>query len=932
MATIWSGDIPMRIRRIEVYAWRDPIAVPVSVGCLGCAVGLPFIVRILDLHETKDRFAAFVLCFMILLGSVVSVFMFIGPFYRLVRLVLRCLRFVVCQFGLLPPCWSFRISSHAVGDSSCRDGCRRPPTQLCSLCRDTVAASALLSGGTPSRRIWWPVVASREKHPHHTLSCLAYEAQDCHLCHLLWTTLRDHDRPNVPEMHHACVCRSQDPAQAAQRRLTLAVREMRSLHYGTGLKMQLTGPGLLGRELPQQLWVEWKKLYHGCDSDPDTDSAMTMQMASHWIRTCQKHHEVCMKSLLLRGPLFKPTRLIAVGQPGDDTVRLVEPSQPLDYAALTHRWGESAVIALGARASGPAQLRTSNLAEWKAGITVNTLPRTFQEAIAITQALGLGFLWIDSCCIIQDSLGGGDWMHESQTMGRIYAHAVVVLSATAATNGESGMFRPKRRVDTPTSATAVLARRQRDRRYLVAWREKDVSVPPHNTGTPDRVARAPNATLAVAATGDPENERMDGLYQLLVEHAPVSSRGWTFQERMLATRILHFGDGLVLFECGTLRASEVQASGVAYPPKSRLAIDGHLRHDSELADLLRPDDQVEMGSMQVPNDRYAVRFGVGGGTHSITVPVAVVRYRSPAEKRLRFLHTTAMAGQRGDFQLLLAAQHDTIMKRAQFHLAWYALVQRYATRGLTRESDRLMALAGVASSVHRVTHVSWVAGLWADTLAMDLLWYVADDAAVHPSRIASPAITTSTAVCDAPSWSWARIGGRVVSSLLEKVLGADSERQPSIRLLADVSVAKHANANTKEVADTKEVPNYGDTSNGLLFTAMLSVTVRYSVQQPTKATCVWDPAEDDSALVRRTATYMPLVQVNSDHVYGLLIAPGRDAADRDAVGEPPHYRRVGCFFAQGDVAARNTAGGLRSGEEPQALVSERRENWTCLLE
>lgn len=36
------------------------------------------------------------------------------------------------------------------------------------------------------------------------------------------------------------------------------------------------------------------------------------------------------------------------------------------------------------------------------GIEINTLPKTFQDAVEATRRLGVRYLWIDSLCIIQN--------------------------------------------------------------------------------------------------------------------------------------------------------------------------------------------------------------------------------------------------------------------------------------------------------------------------------------------------------------------------------------------------------------------------------------------------------------------------------------------------------------------------------------------------
>ncbi|PQE03115.1 heterokaryon incompatibility protein [Rutstroemia sp. NJR-2017a BVV2] len=54
---------------------------------------------------------------------------------------------------------------------------------------------------------------------------------------------------------------------------------------------------------------------------------------------------------------------------------------------------------------------------------------TFQNAVQITRALGLRYLWIDSLCIIQDDKD--DWQFESAKMANIYLGSCVTIAATA---------------------------------------------------------------------------------------------------------------------------------------------------------------------------------------------------------------------------------------------------------------------------------------------------------------------------------------------------------------------------------------------------------------------------------------------------------------------------------------------------------------------
>jgi len=85
---------------------------------------------------------------------------------------------------------------------------------------------------------------------------------------------------------------------------------------------------------------------------------------------------------------------------------------------------------------------------------------------------------------------------------------------------------------------------------------------------------------------------------------------------------------------------------------------------------------------------------------------------------------------------------------------WEHLVGVYSYCGLTFETDRLIALSGIASMVHKRTQCEYLEGIWRKTLPISLLWRKWRPTATE---------TTAKALIDvdgspkylAPSWSWA---------------------------------------------------------------------------------------------------------------------------------------------------------------------------------
>lgn len=72
------------------------------------------------------------------------------------------------------------------------------------------------------------------------------------------------------------------------------------------------------------------------------------------------------------------------------------------------------------------------------GIAMSRLPKTLQDAICITRRLNIAYLWVDSLCIIQDSVE--DWAYEASRMGDYYAKSYLTLSALDSGDARSEML------------------------------------------------------------------------------------------------------------------------------------------------------------------------------------------------------------------------------------------------------------------------------------------------------------------------------------------------------------------------------------------------------------------------------------------------------------------------------------------------------------
>jgi hypothetical protein len=189
------------------------------------------------------------------------------------------------------------------------------------------------------------------------------------------------------------------------------------------------------------------------------------------------------------------------------------------YITLSHCWGKPR------EGYEPLRLTDITMARFMSdGIELDDFPNTYRDALLFACKLnGVRFVWIDSLCIRQALDGEGyvkqeqlrDWFEQSRFMDRVYRKAYLNISATASSDGHGGLFRSR----APGSL-------QQD--------TIDVYCPFANEATKSTFVRC-TVTLASA-------------WVELVDQAPINKRGWVFQERLLAPRVLHFCHNQVAWE------------------------------------------------------------------------------------------------------------------------------------------------------------------------------------------------------------------------------------------------------------------------------------------------------------------------------------------------------------------------------------------------
>jgi len=216
---------------------------------------------------------------------------------------------------------------------------------------------------------------------------------------------------------------------------------------------------------------------------------------------------------------------------------------------------------------------------------------------------------------------------------------------------------------------------------------------------------------------------------------------------------------MVLFECNTLQASEVNTVGAAYEKTPYVLVNGTFRLEPKMSRYT-----PETGSHR--RDAYGVRWDFMRGWQRVDQP----RSRGFASdgrhiKVEEIEDHTPTKGIRGALDTLTSVVIDdnmTLWQKLEFNRRWYELVSYYSQGNLTRQSDKLIAIAGVARMVEESASAVYAAGLWTNVaLEFGLLWQAVEPgwngyayvmwlcSTVWEYTFGNRKVPYST-----PSWSW----------------------------------------------------------------------------------------------------------------------------------------------------------------------------------
>ncbi|KAK0745567.1 heterokaryon incompatibility protein-domain-containing protein [Schizothecium vesticola] len=202
-----------------------------------------------------------------------------------------------------------------------------------------------------------------------------------------------------------------------------------------------------------------------------------------------------------------PKRLIYLGSSTHSIARLVPTPSPLPrYAILSYVWGTEGdnFCTVG-----------DNVEQMNTEIPSSDLPLTLQHVFQLVRHLSLSYLWVDALCIVQDD--ENDKATEIVNMASTYINAYLQIAAMSSPGAHNGFFAP----DDDT----------------LSW-EKHHEIM--------KVCRS---------------LRQQDWNSTLYHHYRLLTRGWTFQERILTRRVVHFTKKELVWECKSARWCECGGIG-----------------------------------------------------------------------------------------------------------------------------------------------------------------------------------------------------------------------------------------------------------------------------------------------------------------------------------------------------------------------------------
>ena len=238
------------------------------------------------------------------------------------------------------------------------------------------------------------------------------------------------------------------------------------------------------------------------ECDPGSNASLTK--ISSWLKDCQEAHTLCQDRSQIR-----PARLLEISNiDSRNSLRLLNTQQlgPVPFAALSYCWGSDQ----------PFKCLDEVLSKFMKDIVFSDLPTTIRDAVTVCQRLGIGYLWVDVLCIIQDN--EDDKTSEIAKMPYIYGNAIFTIAAARSRSVHDGFL--LHRVVDPGAVAFRLPYRCHD-------------------------------NLVGSIT----------LLKIQVSSQPIDERCWTLQERLLSKRTIEFGSRQTRWFCQEVGTTQDHTDG-----------------------------------------------------------------------------------------------------------------------------------------------------------------------------------------------------------------------------------------------------------------------------------------------------------------------------------------------------------------------------------
>ncbi|KAI0549714.1 heterokaryon incompatibility protein-domain-containing protein [Xylaria curta] len=531
---------------------------------------------------------------------------------------------------------------------------------------------------------------------HDNVQALKASAEaGCDLCTLFWTAIvQKHDKQNLEYLLQGLDSSGEraDDEKVYLEGGIYPSRPRRNKDYGDTLKSPnqvVVTLGTIGSHTLVILNVfadpgtPAAQVYIESWTTVDRNPRFHIDFVRYWMNVCRKQHKLCTSSFFHNvTKLEMPTRLIDIGDPSQDKKRPIVTTRTLGiqvqpYMALSYCWGKSM--------QSFTCLRINNLEALHSCIEEKELPKTHRDTLQLARDLGFRYVWIDALCIIQGD--GEDWASESRRMAQIYGNAALTIIAGRAADCADGFLENRFRPTLEPCAIPFIRGGARQ-----------------------------------GSTGDGE---MAGYIWISLPRTardgPAAQRGWCFQESILSSRTLVFGEEQLYFECRELRIYEDGGGRRAMP--------------------------------------FQIQNGVGEFTPNLIVYDSITTTPPPPGE-------TSNNG--------LGQDEDRELARRWLFFWYKTVLFEYTRRDLTEASDVFAALSGLAQIVKGKVRSRYLGGLWESDIVRGLLWQVRCTRyllrPVSERRVVMVTTTDTNGVqtqeaapVQVPSWSWASVKGHVSS-------------------------------------------------------------------------------------------------------------------------------------------------------------------------